>query len=105
MKYFFGCTFMNQDELQSIGAEYPIKLEYYKTKSNNEKQSNEKDTKYGIEVVKTSYIKNNIDIERKILPEIVKDETVAEKILNVLKNNRVTPISAEYVIEDLLKAE
>ena len=37
MKYFFGCTFMNRDELANIGVKYPIKLEYYKTKTNEEK--------------------------------------------------------------------
>ena len=34
MKYFFGCTFMNREELANIGVKYPIKLEYYKTKTN-----------------------------------------------------------------------
>ena len=103
MKYFFGCTFMNQDELQSIGTKYPIKLDYYKTKSNDE--NIESETKYGIEVVKTSYIDKNVDIEKKIFPSIASDEVLIEKMLNVLKKNRVTPVSAEYVIEDLLKAE
>ena len=98
MKYFFGCTFMNQEELKDIGIKYPIKLEYYITKTND-------DIKYGIEVVKTSYIKKNIDIEKRTLPSIVNDESMINKILKTLKKYRVTPISAEYVIEDLLKAE
>lgn len=103
MKYFFGCTFMNQDELQSIGTKHPIKLDYYKMKSDDENIKCE--SKYGIEVVKTSYIDKNVDIEKKIFPSIATDELLIEKILNVLKRNRVTPVSAEYVIEDLLKAE
>jgi len=105
MKFFFGCTFMNQKELQSIGTKYPIKLEYYKTKSNNEESINKNTAKYGIEVIKTSYTEKNVSIEKRSLPNIVKDEILIEKILNILKTNRVTPISAEYVIEDLLKAE
>ena len=36
MKYFFGCTFMNREELANIGVKYPIKLDYYKTKTNEE---------------------------------------------------------------------
>ena len=103
MKYFFGCTFMNQEELQSIGTKYPIKLDYYKTKSNDENIKSE--SKYGIEVVKTSYIEKNINVEKRSLPDIVKDEFLIEKILNILKKYKVTPVSAEYVIEDLLKAE
>ncbi len=102
MKYFFGCTFMSLDELTDIGVKYPIKLEYYKTTANEEeKQNNE--VKYGIEVVKTSYIKEKVDIERKIIPNILTDEPKIDNILNKLKVNKVTPISAEYIIEDLLK--
>ncbi len=105
MKYFFGCTFMNQEELKDIGTKYPIKLEYYKTKTNTSNIKNNNEIKYGIEVVKTSYIKENIDVEKRTLPAIVKDESLIEKILKTLKKYRVTPVSAEYIIEDLLKAQ
>ena len=103
MKYFFGCTFMSRDELANIGVEYPIKLEYYKTQTNEENVKNQKDIKYGIEVIKTSYINEKVDVERKTIPEILRDEIKIDRILDKLKQNKVTPISAEYVIEDLLK--
>ena len=103
MKYFFGCTFMSRDELANIGVDYPIKLEYYKTQTNEEDVKNQKDIKYGIEVIKTSYIEEKVDIEKIIIPEILKDEIKINRILDKLKENKVTPISAEYVIEDLLK--
>ena len=74
MKYFFGCTFMSRDELANIGVDYPIKLEYYKTQTNEEDVKNQKDIKYGIEVIKTSYIDEKVDIEKTIIPEILKDE-------------------------------
>ena len=35
--------------------------------------------------------------------EITKDEKLVNKILDTLKRNEVTPINAEYVVEDLLK--
>ena len=103
MKYFFGCTFMSRQELADIGVKYPIKLEYYKTKTNEENVRNQKDIKYGIEVIKTSYIDEKVDIERRTIPEILRDEIKINRILDKLKENKVTPIAAEYVIEDLLK--
>jgi len=103
MKYFFGCTFMSRQELTDIGVKYPIKLEYYKIKTNEEDVKNQKDIKYGIEVIKTSYIDEKVDIERRSIPEIIRDEIMINRILDKLKENKVTPVSAEYVIEDLLK--
>lgn len=103
MKYFFGCTFMSREELANIGVKYPIKLEYYKTKTNEDNIKNENDIKYGIEVIKTSYIKEKVDIEKRTIPDIIKDEIKIEKILGILKQNKVTPVSAEYIVEDLLK--
>ena len=103
MKYFFGCTFMNREELQNMGVKYPIKLDYYKTKTNEEDVINENEIKYGLEVIKTSYINEKVEIERKYMPEILKDEIKINNILSKLKENKVTPISAEYIVEDLLK--
>ena len=99
MKYFFGSTFMSQEELRNIGVTYPIKLDYYKTKE--EKIQNE--VKYGVEIIKTSYIDDKVDIEKTNIPELIKDELKIDTILDKLKTNKVTPISAEYVIEDFLK--
>lgn len=105
MKFFFGCTFMNRDELEKMGIQYPIKIEYYKTKTNEEKVKDENDVKYGIEIIKTTYKDQLVDIEKKTIPEIIRDERKIEQILDKLKQNKVTPISADYIIEDLLKAE
>ena len=103
MKYFFGCTFMSREELANIGVKYPIKLEYYKTQTNEEEVKNQKDIKYGIEVIKTSYINDKVNIEKRTIPEIIRDEMKINKILDKLKQNKVTPVSVEYVVEDLLK--
>lgn len=102
MKHFYAGTFINRDDLKSIGIEYPVKLEYYKTLQNNEERKSE-ELKYGIEVVKTSYISKNIKVENTKILEVAKDERIVNKILDTLKRNEVTPICAEYVIEDLLK--
>jgi len=94
---------MNQEELLKIGVKYPIKLEYYKTQTNEENVKNVNDIRYGIEVIKTSYIEEKVDIEKTYIPEIIKDEAKVENMLNILKEHKVTPISAPYIIEDLLK--
>lgn len=94
---------MNREELQNIGVKYPIKLEYYKTQTNEENVKNVNDIRYGIEVIKTSYINDKVDVEKTCIPEIIKDEVKIENMLNILKEHKVTPISAEYIIEDLLK--
>ena len=36
MKHFYAGTFINREDLKSVGIEYPVKLEYYKTKTNEE---------------------------------------------------------------------
>lgn len=103
MKHFYAGTFINKKDLENMGVSYPVKLEYYKTEPNVEEKDNIEKMKYGIEVIKTSYIKENVEVEYKKILELTKDETVVNRILDVLKRNEVTPISAEYVVEDLLK--
>lgn len=101
MKHFYAGTFINRDDLKSVGIEYPVKLEYYKTKSNREIAQN--DAKFGIEVVKTSYIHDLVKTENIEIAEFTKDETIVNRILDTLKRNEVTPVCAKYIVEDLLK--
>ena len=103
MKRFYAGTFINYDDLKSIGIEYPIKLEYYKTKTNSNINNNKDEAKYGIEVIKTSYINEKTKVENIQIEELTTDERVINKILDKLKINEVTPICAEYIVEDLLK--
>ena len=74
MKHFYAGTFMNREDLKCIGIDYPIKLEYYKTKPNKDMVKNEYDIKYGIEIVKTSYNHNEINTENIEIVEFTKDE-------------------------------
>lgn len=103
MKHFYAGTFMSKEELIKIGVEYPVKLEYYKTEPNVVSDNDKIEVKYGIEVIKTSYRKERTKIENSIIKAFTKDERLVDKILDVLKRNEVTPVIAEYVVEDLLK--
>ena len=96
MKVFYGGIFLGKDVLQEAGIEHPIKLEYYK-------MINEKTDEYGIDIIKTEYKENNIITEEKEINYLSNDETKIEKILNLFKENAVTPITAQDVAEDLLK--
>ena len=64
MKVFFNSTFMEQKSLNEAGICHPIKLEYYKIINEDDVTKREK-AKFGINVVKTEYIEDNIKIEDK----------------------------------------
>ena len=102
MKKFFGGTFIEKEILEEAGIDYPIKLEYYK--QINEEDINPSDkAKYGIHIVKTEYIPNNLKVETKDLKYITNDEIEADRILDIFKENKVTIINSEEVISDLCR--
>lgn len=100
MNIFYGGTLLNKEELESAGITHPIKLEYYKIV--NEYNEN-KNKKYGIKVVKTEYLKDNMKIENKEIKDLTNSENRTNKILEILKENKVTPISVQDIICDFSK--
>lgn len=100
LKTFFGGVFIKKESLEEAQINHPIKLEYYKRINEDEIVEN-KNAKYGISIVKTEYIQNNTKTESKELKYLSNDENKIEKVLNILKENEVTPIGVEDVISDL----
>ena len=98
MKTFFGGMFMNKEELRKVGILNPIKLEYYKIKDLKSKNDI-----FGIEVVKTEYINEEVKVEKASIDKLTNDEKIENSILDILKRNEVTPVILEDVIEDLAK--
>lgn len=98
MKTFFGGMFMNKENLRKEEILYPIKLEYYKIKDLKSKNDI-----FGIEVVKTAYINEEIKVEKASIDKLTNDEKIENSILDILKRNEVTPVILEDVIEDLVK--
>lgn len=98
MKTFFDGVFINREKLKEQGIEYPIKLEYFKTSIEEENVG----TKYGIEIIKTEYLEDNVRIESNELINITNNIYEEERILKVLKENEVTPIGLEDVIGEIL---
>lgn len=98
MKSFFGGTYLGRDKLENNNIFYPIRLEYYKT----ENTENFK-TFYGIEVVKTEYKNNEVNVENKIINKVTDEENIINKILQQFKVGEITPAVSEEMIEELLK--
>ena len=98
MKTFFGSVFIEKEKLEEAGITHPIKLEYYKIKDLKSKNDI-----FGIEVVKTAYINEEIKVEKASIDKLTNDEKIENSILDILKRNEVTPVILEDVIEDLVK--
>ena len=98
MKTFFDGVFISNEHLREAGIEYPIKLEYYKTFGEENVE-----TKYGIEVVKTEYLEESVKVESKEVKDVFRNEEEQERILTILKNNEVTPIGLQDVLQDILQ--
>jgi len=99
VKNFFGSIFINRDELKEAGIDYPIKVEYYKI-VNEEEKVRENRLIYGIQVIKTEY-RDKIGIEQQKIEHITNDENEIIKMLNIIKENEVTPIGLEDVILEI----
>lgn len=104
MKTFFDGIFISKEHLNEAGIKFPIKLEYYKTtREESSKIARENENKYGIEIVKTEYREGNVRVETKEINNVANNIKDQEKILTLLRDNEVTPIGVEDVLEDLLK--
>lgn len=97
MRTFHSCIFIDRDELEKVGIDHPIKVEYYETK-----ESNDNLEEYGIEVIKTEYFGKDIRTEKVYIENITNNESETYGILNLLKQYQVTPISAQDVVNDLI---
>ena len=102
MKTFFGGIFIEKEKLEEAGIFHPIKLEYYKYTNNTNFEDKDK-LKYGISIIKTEYKEERI-VEEKSIKYLTNDEKKAIDILQLFKNNEVTPIGAEDVIQDYAKS-
>ena len=104
MRTFFSSTFIKKETLKEAGIYHPIKLEHYKIIHEDEMIKQEK-AKFGIHVVKTEYKKDKVKVENKEIPNLVNDEKRVEEILNMLKENEVTPIGVEDILKDFSKKD
>lgn len=97
MRKFYADVILNKDELKESDSNR-IELEYYKIAKNIKKD----ERTYGIEIVKTEYINNKKLKESEDIYNVTNDESVIDRLLNVLKENQVTPISLNDVVDEIL---
>ena len=100
IKEFYGGTSLDCNDVESIIRKGKIELKYYKIISNHVGKKN-KGMKYGIEVVKKSVSNNIVTEEKKEIFNCIEKEDVADRVLELLKVNKVSPINVVDVLEDL----
>ena len=101
MKVFFGETFISKEILEEAGVGNKIKLDYYKI-INEEDITKKEKAKYGISVIKTEYMRDKTKIEEKLIKHLSNDEKIIERVLNIFKDNVVTPVEVKDVINDII---
>lgn len=96
MKTFFDGIFVDDQTLKDAGLEYPIKLEYYKTVAEKENV----EAKFGIEIVQTEYKKGYTNVESKKIENITNNSEEIDNILNIFRDNEVTPVGMKDVLNE-----
>lgn len=99
MKFFYGSKFIEKEKLEEAGINHPIKLEYYKMIHEDEIIYGN-NPKFGIKVVKTEYLKEDTKLEEKEIKFLSNDEKKVNEILEILKENTVTPVCVQEIIYD-----
>lgn len=97
IRKLYGNTIIRLDNLNFNDCTNEFKIEYYKI-VNLEKTT--EDNKFGIEVLKRTMLENNEIIEKKEILNFLDTEEKADRLLNILQRNKVTPISVEDIVED-----
>ena len=100
IKEFYGGTFINTENAVTGITQEKIELKYYKIINTIQKRKVLK-TKYGIEVVKKRTSNNIVTEEKKDIFDCIENEETADKVLEILKTNKISPINVLDVLEDL----
>ena len=99
---YYGATLLDETDLVESRNDSKILLEYY----GNKKHSIDKiklKTFYGITIVKKEYGKDEIKYEKNSINKISTNESKIKNIINILKENKVTPTGLNDVLIDLMK--
>ena len=98
IKEFYGGASIDSNDAEYIMKKGKIELKYYKIISNI---VGKKHRKYGIEVVKKCVSNNIVSEEKKEIFNCIDKEETADRILELLKINKVSPINVLDILEDL----
>ena len=98
IKEFYGGASINSNDAEYIMKKGKVELKYYKIISN---LVGKKHKKYGIEVVKKCINDNIISEEKKEIFNCIEKEETADRVLELLKINKVSPINVVDILEDM----
>lgn len=101
MRKFYAGIVLNKEELKESSCNR-IELKYYKISKKCQRNVGKKTNLYGIEIVKKEYFGRRHLKEKENIYNITNDETVIDNLLQVLRRNKVTPVSLNDVIEEVL---
>ena len=85
-----------QKETKDYEEDRIINLKYYKTKAKNDHEK-----LYGVGVIKTEIVNNEFNQEKQEINNICKQKDEVENLLEMLLQNKVTPVDLKYVLEDI----
>ncbi len=100
IKEFYGGASIDGNDAEYITKKGKIEFRYYKIISDVAGKKG-KNRKYGIEVIKKCVNNNIVSEEKKEIFNCIEKEEVADKILELLKINKVSPINVVDILEDL----
>ena len=98
-KVLYGQTILEEEDLVDTSLDYLVELAYYKT---NKKQADS--TIYGIEIVKTEHVKNKVTKEANEIDFFTRNERIVDKVLNLLKKYKVTPMGLRESVFEIVKS-
>ncbi len=101
MKKFYAGVVLNKEDLKDSNSNR-IELEYYKISRKNRNNINKKMNVYGIEIIKKEYLGKRRYKERQNVHNLTNDESIIDKLLDLLKTHKVTPIGLNDIIEEVL---
>lgn len=102
-KVYCGNTFLDKRDLRENNIKNRIELEYYRTRKRKSHFLREDTETYGIEIVKKEYQGKKVNIEKEKIDRISDKKSTIDKILEKLKEFKVTPITLKDVVHDILQ--
>lgn len=96
LRKLYGKTIIDSSDSDELSKDYKVELEYYQI----EDETNIRP--YGIEIIKRNIENNQMNIEEKQINNICYRENDTSRLLEILIANKVTPIAADDVMNELI---
>lgn len=95
----YGSVSISDCITKGVTEEFPINLKYYKIYTRMPKNV---EKPYGIGIMKTHEDEVEICMEKSEFSHIFSQEQEVDKMLKLLIENRVTPVTLRYILEDMV---